>query len=136
MKTLCLPSRNPFSFQQVTRNLRDFSGELESIPALLKKTPPTVIVDAPQAAPDGKGENNAVSAPPPILRIKDLLYGNDANNSYQTVKLYNCSDGHGADQCLKPVVQSVNLVGFKQRVMEIFLGSATNGNGLIASIKA
>jgi len=83
MKTLCLPSRNPFSFQQVTRNLRDFSGELESIPALLKKTPPTVIVDAPQAAPDGKGENNAVSAPPPILRIKDLLYGNDANNSYQ-----------------------------------------------------
>ena len=30
----------------------------------------TVIVDAPQAAPDGKGENNALSAPPPILRIK------------------------------------------------------------------
>jgi len=50
----------------------------------------------------------------------------------KTVKLYSCLDGHGADQCLKPVVQSVNLVGFKQRVMEIFLGSATNGNGLIA----
>ena len=94
--------------------------------------PPLVIVDAPQAAPDGKGENNALSAPPPILRIKDLLYGNDANNSYQTVKLYSCSDGHGADQYLKPVVQNVNLVGLKQRVMEILLGSATNGNGLIA----
>jgi len=91
----------------------------------------TVIVDAPQAAPDGKGENNPVSAPPPILRIKDLLYGNEAGNSYQTVNLYSCSDGHEADQCLKPVVQSVTLVGLKQRVMEILLGSASNGNGLI-----
>ena len=91
----------------------------------------TVIVDAPQAAPDGKGENNPVSAPPPILRIKDLLYGNEAGNSYQAVNLYSCSDGHEADQCLKPVVQSVTLVGLKQRVMEILLGSASNGNGLI-----
>jgi len=91
----------------------------------------TVIVDAPQAAPDGKGENNAISAPPPVLRIKDLMYGNDAGNSYQTVRLYTCSDGHDADQCLKPIVQNVNLVGLKQRVMDILLGSANTGNGLI-----
>ncbi|AMK79284.1 MULTISPECIES: conjugal transfer protein TraH [Methylomonas] len=91
----------------------------------------TVIVDAPQAAADGKGENNAISAPPPILRIKDLMYGNDAGNSYQTVNLYVCSDGTGADQCLKPIVRNVNLVGLKQRVMEMLLGSANNGNGLI-----
>ena len=73
----------------------------------------TVIVDAPQAAPDGKVKTMPISAPPPILRIKDLLYGNAADNSYQTVKLYSCSDGHEADQCLKPVVKSVNLVGLK-----------------------
>jgi conjugative transfer pilus assembly protein TraH len=91
----------------------------------------TVIVDAPQAAPDGKGENNAISAPPPILSIKDLMYGNDAGNSYQTVNMYTCSDGHGADQCLKPIVQNLNLIGLKQRVMDILLGSATTGNGLI-----
>ncbi len=91
----------------------------------------TVIVDAPQVASDGKGENNAISTPPPILRIKDLLYGNDAANSYQTVKLYSCSDGHGVDQCLKPIVQNVNLIGLKQRVMDILLGSATSGTGLI-----
>jgi conjugative transfer pilus assembly protein TraH len=91
----------------------------------------TVIVDAPQAAADGGGENNALSAPPPILRIKDLLYGNDADNTYQAVKLYSCSDGHGADQCLKPIAQNVNLVGLKQRVMELLLGSANTGNGLI-----
>jgi len=91
----------------------------------------TVIVDAPQAAPDGRGENNALSAPPPILRIKDLLYGNEAGNSYQTVKLYQCSDGYSSDQCLKPIVKNVNLVGLKQRVMELLLGSANSGNGLI-----
>ncbi|PPD45650.1 MAG: conjugal transfer protein [Methylobacter sp.] len=91
----------------------------------------TVIVDAPQAAPDGKGENNPLSAPPPILRIKDLLYGNDASNSYQTVNVYECSDGHEADQCLKPVVKAIKLVGLKQRVMDILLGSAKNGDGLI-----
>ncbi|TCV71711.1 conjugative relaxosome accessory transposon protein [Methylomonas methanica] len=91
----------------------------------------TVIVDAPQAAPDGKGENNAISAPPPILRIKDLMYGNDAGNSYQTVRMHTCTDGHVADQCLKPIVQNVNLVGLKQRVIEILLGSPNNGNGLI-----
>ena len=91
----------------------------------------TVIVDAPQAAPDGQGENNAISAPQPILRIKDLMYGNDAGNSYQTVRMYTCSDGHDADQCLKPIVQNINLVGLKQRVMEILLGSANTGNGLI-----
>jgi len=91
----------------------------------------TVVVDAPQAAPDGKGENNPVSTPPPILRIKDLLYGNATDNTYQTVKLYSCSDGHEADQCLKPVVKSVNLIGLKQRVMAILLGSAQNGDGLI-----
>jgi conjugative transfer pilus assembly protein TraH len=91
----------------------------------------TIIVDAPQAAPDGKGENNAISAPPPILSIKDLMYGNDAGNSYQTVNMYTCSDGHGADQCLKPIVQNLNLIGLKQRVMDILLGSATTGNGLI-----
>ncbi len=91
----------------------------------------TVIVDAPQAAPDGKGENNQISAPPPVLSIRDLMYGNDATNSYQTVNMYTCSDGYGADQCLKPVVQSVALVGLKQRVMDILLGSATSGNGLI-----
>ena len=91
----------------------------------------TIIVDAPQAAPDGKGENNAISSPPPILSIKDLMYGNDAGNSYQTVNMYTCSDGHGADQCLKPIVQNLNLIGLKQRVMDILLGSATTGNGLI-----
>jgi conjugative transfer pilus assembly protein TraH len=91
----------------------------------------TVIVDAPQAAPDGKGENNQISAPPPVLSIRDLMYGNDATNSYQTVNMYTCSDGTGVDQCLKPVVQSVTLVGLKQRVMDILLGSATSGNGLI-----
>lgn len=91
----------------------------------------TVIVDAPAAAPDGKGENTPVSAPPPILRIKDLMYGNDAGNSYQTVNLYSCTDGHGADQCLKTVSQAVNLIGLKQRVMEILLGSGNNGPGLI-----
>jgi conjugative transfer pilus assembly protein TraH len=91
----------------------------------------TVIVDAPQAAPDGKGENNQISAPPPVLSIRDMMYGNDATNSYQTVNMYTCSDGYGTDQCLKPVVQSVALVGLKQRVMDILLGSATSGNGLI-----
>lgn len=91
----------------------------------------TVIVDAPQTAPDGKGENNQISAPPPILSIKDLMYGNDASNSYQTVTMYTCSDGTGVDQCLKPVAGSVTLVGLKQRVMDILLGSATSGNGLI-----
>jgi conjugative transfer pilus assembly protein TraH len=91
----------------------------------------TVIVDAPQTASDGKGENNAISAPPPVLRIKDLMYGNDTANSYQTVRMYICSDGHDADQCLKPIVQNVNLVGLKQRVMEILLGSVNTGNGLI-----
>ena len=91
----------------------------------------TVIVDAPQAAADGQGENNAISALPPILSIKDLMYGNSADNSYQTVTMYSCSDGTGVDQCLKPIVQNVNLVGLKQRVMDILLGSAATDNGLI-----
>jgi hypothetical protein len=66
-------------------------ASLRTFPSCFKKMPPSVIVNAPEAAPDGKGENNAISAPPPLLRIKDLLYGDDANNTYQNVKQYSCS---------------------------------------------
>lgn len=88
----------------------------------------TVIVGAPEKAPDGKGESNPIASLPNILSIKDLLNGNGTSN-YQTVKIYSC-DTHDVDGCLHPQVINLTLVGLKRRVRDTLVGNGTS-TGLI-----
>lgn len=81
----------------------------------------TVIVKAPQEAPDGKGESNPVTVLPSILTMKDILNGT-GETDYQKVKVYDC-DTNEADGCLNPAQKDLSLIGLKQRVSAMLIGS-------------
>jgi len=84
----------------------------------------SVIVQPLQAAPDGKGDSNPVATIPKIINLKDLINGS-GNNGYQKVRAYKC-DTLEIDGCLSPTPESINLIGLKQRVSNILLGTPSN----------
>ena len=88
----------------------------------------SVIVQPPQAAADGKGENNPVVTVPNILKIKDLINGSGAS-SYQEVQVYEC-DTHDVDGCLNPTPKAIALTGLKKQVRDLLIGTGA-GDGLI-----
>ena len=89
----------------------------------------SVIVQPPAAAADGKGENTPVVTVPPLLRIRDLINGAGAG-SYQGVQVYVCDD-HAVDGCMHPTARALDLVGLKQQVERMLVGTG-GGDGLIA----
>ena len=88
----------------------------------------TIILKAPIAPPDGKGENTPITYLPPILRVHDLLIGSGPTHT-RSIKIYHC-DTAFADGCLNPTTEDINLTGFSTEVLTILLGTATQG-GLI-----
>lgn len=89
----------------------------------------SVIIQPPASTADGKGENTPVVTVPPILRIRDLINGSGAG-SYQGVQVYVCDD-HDVEGCLHPAARALNLLGLKQQVERLLLGTG-GGDGLIA----
>jgi conjugative transfer pilus assembly protein TraH len=88
----------------------------------------SVIVRPPQAAADGKGENNPVVTVPSVLNIKDLINGS-GSSSYQKVEVYEC-DTHEVDGCLNPTLKAIALAGLKKQVRDLLIGTGA-GDGLI-----
>jgi conjugative transfer pilus assembly protein TraH len=88
----------------------------------------SVIIQPPQAAADGKGENTPVVTLPNLLKIRDLLNGS-GSSAYQDVQVYGC-DTHGVDGCLNPTPKAISLTGLKKQVRDLLIGTGA-GDGLI-----
>ncbi len=103
----------------------------------------SVIVGAPEAAPDGQGENHRITyLPGNLLKASDLLNGTrDREDAAQwdnawshRVRLYQCGPAGGPidrseNGCLAPSVTEDAVNGMIQRVKDVLIGVRPYGAG-------
>lgn len=78
----------------------------------------SVIVGKEEPADDGKGKAPKITPlPGGLVTLEDLIDGKD-------VEFYSCSG-----DCLDPGIQSGNLPGFKEMILETLLGSGSSTSG-------
>ncbi len=96
-----------------------FKGGDDALLEAIMSITGTVIVGAPQPAPDKKGDSAPVSVHGSLLSVRELVTGPSANNE---VTVYRC-DNKAADQCRNPKPTTVsNFVGFGQYVQKVLFG--------------
>jgi conjugative transfer pilus assembly protein TraH len=90
----------------------------------------SVIVGPPEDAPDGQGQNHAITVVPGnLLKVSDVLNGSRWRESAgegvsrwtHTFRLYQCDD-RDENACLAPRVTEDTISGMIQRVKDVLLG--------------